>query len=438
MKLFSISADDSFRHLRKALFPMSLNQQNEDPIWDLAIIGGGIAGAGIARDAALRGIRTILFEKNTFASGASSKSSKLIHGGLRYLETAWTELKHLHLRAFWKNFQFVVSALRETHILYKTAPDLISPIHLLIPIYQSKKQSRPAVYAGTLLYGLLARLTGGAHGSKILWNAKTVLRLLPSLDPEKLTGGVLIWDHTTDDASLVRAVLRSATIKGAEAYENTEVLRYNFLKEGACFEIFVRQNGETRRVRARKLVNASGAWIDGVRELAGEYDGDLIVPVAGSHIGLPKFTDYSVILQAEDGRIFFVINRSDLAWIGTTERLHKDPDHVEPTDEEIEYLLASLRRYFPSQNFTREAIRIANSGIRPLANPRGRTSLHHISREHEIVEGPTGALHILGVKLTDHRRAAEEVVDLMVKDLRTWNPEILKKSRTRSAPLDRN
>lgn len=416
---------------------MNENHQDQDPLWDLAIIGGGIAGAGIARDAALRGIRTVLFEKNTFASGASSKSSKLIHGGLRYLETAWTELKHFHLRGFWKNFQFVVSALRETHILYKTAPDLIHPIHLLIPIYQNKKQSRFAVYAGTLLYGLLAKLTGGAHGSKILWNPKAVQRLLPQLDPAKLTGGVLIWDHTTDDASLVRAILRAAVSSGAQAHENAEVLRYKFLKDEKCFELHVKQNEETRTIRTRKLVNATGAWIDGIRELAGEYDGDLIVPVAGSHIGLNRFTDYSVILQAEDGRIFFVINRGDLAWIGTTERLHKDPDHVEPTNEEVEYLLASLRRYFPSQNFSRDAIRIANSGIRPLANPRGRTSLHHISREHEIVEGPTGALHILGVKLTDHRRAAEEVVDLLVKDLRTWNPEILKKSRTRSTPLER-
>ncbi len=386
-------------------------------IYDLAVLGGGIAGAGIAQDAAHRGIRTILFEKNTFGSGTSSKSSRLIHGGLRYLETAWEALKCFRLFEFWKNLSFVFLSLCETHLLHRLYPELIKPIHLLLPIYQTQKQNRHAIYFGAWFYGLLAKISGGPHGAKILWNQEAVLRLAPNLRAENLTGGVLVWDHTTHDLHLVKAIMAKAEQAGAQLLEHAEVERYRFLKEQNLYEIKAQISHLEKKFYARKIVNATGAWIDHMREASGDYDGDWIVPVAGAHLTLPRFTDYSIILQAHDGRIFFVINENHEARIGTTERLHGDPDRVFAEESDIQYLLNSLTYYFPSQNLKRDSILGMDAGIRPLARPKNAVSVHHISREHQILQSPSGVLHVAGVKLTDHRRAAEEVVNRVEKML---------------------
>lgn len=402
--------------------------------YDIAIIGGGIAGAGIARDAALRGIRTILFEKNTFGSGTSSKSSKLIHGGLRYLEIAWNHLQQGQLRSFWKNLRFVFLALRETHILHKIAPDLIRPIPLILPIYKNRKRSPLAVYFGTFLYGLLSKLSGG-NFSRPFWNQEEILKLLPSLDPENLAGGVMIWDHTTDDQALVQTLMASAIRHGAVAYEKALVTRYHFNLEKRLYEISVSLNGVYEVFYAHHLINASGPWTDITREAGHERKQDLILPVAGAHINLKKFCDYSVILEAEDGRLFFVINREKDARVGTTERIHFDPDHAEATYDEVMYLLRAVKRFFPGLAFDESHILSTDAGVRPLAKPENSLSPNQVSREHAFVTGPTGVTHVLGVKLTDHRRAAEELLDQLSAEIKRWNPSIKLCSQTEKIPL---
>lgn len=394
-----------------------------ETIFDVAVIGGGIAGAGIARDATLRGLRVVLFEKNTFGSGTSSKSSKLIHGGIRYLDLAWKAVLKGNLKEFWKNFRFVFLALRECRILETIAPRLVKPIDLVIPIYRQSGRSVWPVYLGTLLYSLLGILTGNFRCPRILWTPRAVLQRLPSLNSENLAGGVVIWDHTTDDLALVKAILESAAKNGAEVFENSPVIHYR-LGARNLYEIQVKTDGENGLYFSRKLINAAGPWVDRVREFGGEKNGDLIVPIAGSHLMLKKFIERSVILQAEDDRILFVIRIGDQCRVGTTERPHKNPDHLEATEEEIEYLLKGLNRYFPSLNFKKEDILSTDAGIRPLARPVKVKSPHEISREHEIRIGPSGVIHVLGVKLTDHRRAAEEVVNLLTpcKTLTRRNP----------------
>jgi glycerol-3-phosphate dehydrogenase len=186
---------------------------------------------------------------------------------------------------------------------------------------------------------------------------------------------------------------------------------------------------------ARKLINASGPWVDRVRECGHERTQDFILPVAGSHITMDPFLEESVILQAQDNRIFFVIRYQDTARVGTTEWLHEDPDRVQPRDQDLQYLLDSLSYYFPEMNFDRSKIRSADCGIRPLAKPQKSLSPTEISREHEVRTGPSGVLHILGVKLTDYRRAAEEIVDRIIPDLAAHNPLIRKKSQTKNVPL---
>ncbi len=384
-----------------------------ETVFDVAVIGGGIAGAGIARDAVLRGLDVILFEKNTFGSGTSSKSSKLIHGGIRYLDLAWKALLQADFGEFWKNFRFVFLALRECRILEAIAPCLVKPIALVIPIYHSSGRSVWTVYMGTLLYAVLGIFTGSFRLPRILWTSQAVLQMLPALHPEGLAGGVMIWDHTTDDLALVKALLESAAKNGAKALEHSPVMHYRFDADRRLYEIKVNGSGGERIYVSRKLVNASGPWVDLVRESVGERKGDFIAPVAGSHLTLKKFIDHSVILQTEDERLFFVIRIGDQCRVGTTERLHEDPDHVAATEEEIEYLLKELARYFPSFHFTKENILGTDAGIRPLARPCNSKSPHEISREHEIRIDSSGVIHVLGVKLTDHRRAAEEVVNLL-------------------------
>ncbi len=394
---------------------MISSHQKKTVVYDIAIIGGGITGAAIARESRLHDLSVVLFEKNTFGSGTSSKSSKLIHGGLRYLETAWSSLLSGHLGEFWKNLRFVFLALKETHGLARQWPHLITEIELLMPIYKTQGQSRFSIFFGTWFYGFLAQCGGAKKGTRILGSAEEVLRLEPGLNPKGLVGGVIVQDHTTDDLALVKQIAEDARIQGAQMFERTPVTRYHFDNLSKQFVIEALIDGSPEVFHAKHLVNASGAWVDKVRQKAGGIKSDLIVPIAGAHVEIPPFTNYSAILQAEDKRIFFVINRKNCARIGTTERLEPNPDEVKATQEEIGYLLSSVKKFFPEAKLTQSEILSTDAGIRPLAKPRHTVSAHEISREHEFVFDPDGAVHVLGVKLTDHRRAANELLKVLKK-----------------------
>lgn len=381
-----------------------------EKIYDLAIIGGGIAGAGIARDAALRGLSVILLEKNTFGSGTSSKSSKLIHGGIRYLELAWKSCLHGEFSEAWKNFRFVFTSLKESAVLEKIAPDLVKPIELMIPVYKTDDRNVFSIYAGALFYGLLGILSGNLRTPRLLLGPKAVLRELPNLSPKNLAGGVVIWDHWTDDEKLVRTTIESACRAGAEAHEHTCVKGYHVEPADKTYRITLGEEHGKKEIRARKLVNASGPWVDHVRHQNHEKREHMIEPIAGCHVMLKKFTDHSAILRTDDKRIFFVINLGDRARVGTTERFCPYPDKVKALDEEIEYLLCALEKYFPENPFTMDDVLSKDAGVRPLAKPPIGKPAYAIPREHEIRTGENGVLHVLGVKLTDHRRAAEDVM----------------------------
>ncbi|MFZ5802665.1 MAG: FAD-dependent oxidoreductase, partial [Candidatus Omnitrophota bacterium] len=340
--------------------------QAED-IYDIAVIGGGIAGAGIARDASLRGFRVLLLEKNQFGSGTSSKSSKLIHGGLRYLELAWNAFWEGKPGEVWKNFRFVITSLRESAILERTYPELVRPIALTIPIYREQKKNPLLLYAGALFYGFLAILTGNPRLPRIYPTAGSILRKIPLLNPQGLSGGVEIWDHWTDDHGLTNRIIESAVRHGAHALEFSPVTAFHWDPLKKTYQVDVMTEKGVQVFYAKKLVNAAGPWVDHVRDLGRERTVDFVVPVAGCHIELPRFLDTSVILQAPDERLFFVINQEDRARVGTTEKLQYDLDAVIPTEEEIEYLLAALERYFPSKKFDPSMILSADAGIRPLA-----------------------------------------------------------------------
>ncbi len=404
-------------------------------IYDVGIIGGGIAGAAIARDAALRGMSVVLFEKNEFGSGASSKSSKLIHGGIRYLELSWNSLKCAAFSEAWKNFRFVFVSLKESRILRRIAPSLVEPLPLIAPIYASDRRRPWMIYGGAMLYFILALFAGGSKFPTIYASKKSILKALPELNSEGLLGGVKIWDHWADDKALVLATIESAKKNKALCFEKSPVLSYESDSVSNTFLMNVMDHGEERILRVRKLVNASGPWVDKTRELGHEKNHDFILPVAGSHVTLPVFLPCSTLLQAEDGRFFFVINHGQKARVGTTERIVTDLDSVQPTEEEINYLLDSLKRYFPKINFQRKEILSVDAGVRPLSVPVSSQNPYEISREHEIRVSPSGCIHMIGVKLTDHRRAAEEVVNRLVPLLLPTNPNLKRKTSTHRLPL---
>jgi glycerol-3-phosphate dehydrogenase len=407
-------------------------------IYDLGIIGGGISGAAIARDASLRGMHVVLFEKNEFGSGASGKSSKLIHGGIRYLELAWNALKRADFEESWKNFRFVFVSLRESRILRRIAPTLVEPLPMVIPIYQADARKPWMIYAGTLLYFLLAFFAGGAKFPTIYGNKKSILEAIPELNPEGLLGGVKIWDHWVDDKALVLATMASAKKSGAHCFEKTVVTEYQHDEASNNFLIRVSNPKEERIVHVRKLVNASGPWLDKTRFLGHEKNGDLILPVAGSHITFPAFLPCSTLLQAKDGRFFFVINHAGTARVGTTERVVTNLDSVKPTEGEIDYLLSSLERYFSKTDLTKHRILSQDAGVRPLSALSSHGNPNEISREHEIRVSRSGCVHMIGVKLTDHRRAAEEVVNRLIPLLLPTNPTLRQKTLTRRLPIIEN
>jgi glycerol-3-phosphate dehydrogenase len=394
-------------------------------VCDIAIIGGGIAGAAIARDASLRGLSVILFEKNTVGSGTSSKTSRLIHGGIRYLEVAWKSLIRFDVMGAARNFLFVLHSLREARLLEKMAPDLIQRHAILIPVYKSDPHHRMEVYLGAFLYGLLGILTGSKSFPRVLSSASAVLHYLPQLNKEGLQGGVLIFDRLTDDLRLVQKIIASAKKEGANVLEHTEVIGYHNDKKEEIFLIQAKIKGQDTLFGAKKLINASGPWVDQVRECGKERKDNFIQPVAGSHIIVKRLTQTSVLLQAQDSRLLFIISDGEESRIGTTERFNSNPDQVKTTPDEIQYLTQSLLKYFPHMPLGHQDILSTQAGVRPLAFRGHNQNASAISREHEIRVSPSGMINVIGVKLTDHRRAAKEVVDGLTR----------RKCRTHKVPL---
>lgn len=384
-------------------------------IYDLAVMGGGIAGVAVARDAALRGLSVVLLEKNALGSGASSKSSKLIHGGIRYLELAWDDLRRLHGISAFKNFRFVFASLRESHILQRIARRHVRPLRLVVPIYRGQSRSRLAMHWGCRLYGALSRLAGNPVRTRIFSGPESVLAELPLLKPEGLLGGVEIIDHTTDDLELVQAVADSARRSGAEILVQAKAL--SWAPSGDGYRLTVEILRRESFVDARAVVNATGAWIDKTRGRVENPADRYVYPVGGSHIEVAAFLGRSAVLEAQDGRIFFVVEKEGRARVGTTEWPAADPDDVRVPEADVDYLLGALSRYFPRKKWTYADVLASDAGLRPLAVDRRADSINRLSREHRITKDADGVWHLAGVKLTDHRRAAQETVDRVVRTL---------------------
>jgi glycerol-3-phosphate dehydrogenase len=384
--------------------------------FELVVIGGGMAGAGIARDAALRGYRTLLLERKDFAFGTTSRSSKLIHGGLRYLELFDVGL--------------VRESLRERERLARLAPHLVRPLPFLVPVYRGAKRGMLMIRVGMKLYDLLTPGKRTEHYRTI--SREETVRLERFLDPTDLRGAGYYFDDLLllPERLCLENVL-SAQRWGAAIYNYAEVVGIESRApraESGGWEIEARSalDGSGARVSARVVVNAAGPWADQVRRLAGVDGGARCVRTTkGIHLLLPRITDHAVYIAAKrDDRMFFVIPWQQFTLVGTTDTdFSGDLDRLAATREEMHYLMEETRRVFPAARMRDEDVYYTYAGVRPLSFEEGK-SASAVSRAHKVIaEGPAGNfLSITGTKLTCFRSLAEEAVDQVGRLLNRVEP----------------
>ena len=392
----------------------ALAQALSTPTFDLLVIGGGINGAGIARDAALRGLSVALVEQGDFASGTSSKSSKLIHGGLRYLESY--------------EFTLVLEASRERDLLRRhLAPHLVHAMPFVFPIFSGDPVGRLRLAAGLWVYdGLAAFGNIARHRS---WGRRATLRHEPRLRADGLRGAMHYYDCWTDDARLTLETVLAAIAGGAVACNYLAVAELR--SDGgqlAGARVVDRLYGASFTVAARQVVNATGPWLDRIRRL----DDPAVAPVLrltkGVHILVPRHrvgNAHAIVLRApHDGRVMFAIPWEEQVLVGTTDTDYDGaPEAVAAEADDVRYLLDAVNHYFPAARLTERDVIGAYAGLRPLVAPLGAMTPSETSREEHMFESPSGLLSLGGGKLTTYRRVAERVVDRVVARLRARDPE---------------
>ncbi len=392
---------------------------------DVLIIGGGINGVGIARDAAKRGLRVALVEMGDLASGTSSRSSKLVHGGLRYLEQF--------------EFSLVFEAVSERRILMDIAPHLVNPLGFLFPVYKGDRRSLRTISAGMVLYEGLSLFRSPQRYRKL--KPKHVKEEEPALTLEGLKGAPLYYDCSTDDARLTLETALSATEVGAVVAPWTKATTLHRDEHGTLIGATLEDvfTGATKRVSAAVIINATGPWTDDTIDMAlasapATEEGEeaverrkLLRPTKGVHIVVPKDVlpvNHAVVcFHPEDGRVLFALPWSDATYVGTTDTdFEGNPAEVRADRDDVVYLQRAMAKYFPDHPITDDDIICTWAGLRPLVSPLPRDGQEmdesQVSREHTLHIGESGLITIAGGKLTTYRLMSKEVVDSAVKMLR--------------------
>ncbi len=391
---------------------------------DLLVIGSGITGAGIARDAAMRGIHTAIIDKGDFGGGTSSRSSRLVHGGLRYLEVG--------------DWRLVFEASRERRILLKIAPHLVRPRSFIFPIHRGGRVSKIKLAAGLTLYDLMALLRN-VRRHRMLGKRRT-LKAEPNLRRSGLKGSGRYYDAECDDARLTLATVRSAHAHGALAANYVamdDLERGDGRIRGARVTDLITH--ETYTIHARVVVNATGPWSDRLRATEGEQPA--LRPTRGVHVAVPRYRlgnhGAVTVISPLDGRVMFVIPWGDLSYVGTTDTDDEtDPDKARANADDVVYLLRSANALFPDARLQADDVVSTWAGIRPLLKPDNPMDPSAVSREHRILEGPSGMISIVGGKLTTFRVMAREVTDLVAKRLHEIDGRgIPARARTEQEPL---
>ncbi len=388
--------------------------------FDVLVIGGGITGAGIALDAASRGLSVALVDMQDFAAGTSSRSTKLIHGGLRYL----------------KQFEvgLVAEVGREREIVYENAVHVTKPEWMLLPLYKKGTLGKFTTSAALTLYDRLARVRPNERRKML--NKKETLQKVPILKEDGLLGAGYYVEYKTDDARLTLEVIKKALEFKAVCINYARVTGFEYKKKKiVAANVRDEISGISITIHAHRIVNATGPWVDDVRKMDKVHNNKQVRHTKGIHIVFDQSKlplQQAVYFDTEDGRMVFAIPRGGKTYVGTTDTFYDD-DPIQPvaSAEDVTYLLNATRFIFPKIDITEKDIESSWAGIRPLIFEKGKNP-SEISRKDEIWSSPSGLVTIAGGKLTGYRQMAETIVDEIIKKHKFKHAQ---KSNTKFLPL---
>ncbi len=389
--------------------------------YDIVVIGGGITGAGIALDASLRGLKTALFEKHDFAFGTSSRSTKLIHGGLRYLKQL--------------EFGLVKEVGSERAIVHKLAPHLTIAEKMLLPLNEGRGMGSLLTSFGLKLYDWLAGVK--PEDQRKMLTRRQTLKAEPLLKPDDIKGSGLYAEYRTDDARLTIEIIKTAATNGADMLNYCEVMNFVY-EDGKIVRVQVKDllSNEEYEIRTVSVVNATGPWVDELREIDQSKKGKQLHLTKGVHIVVPSKKlpiKQAIYFDVPDGRMIFAIPRGRITYVGTTDTdYHGKQEEVITTKEDAVYLLNAVNETFPSVKLQFQDIESSWAGLRPLIHEEGK-SASELSRKDEIFVSDSGLISMAGGKLTGYRKMAERAVDLVIK--RTFNDRNLKGCHTAMVKL---
>ncbi|AOW21074.1 glycerol-3-phosphate dehydrogenase/oxidase [Urechidicola croceus] len=371
--------------------------------FDLLIIGGGITGAGIALDASSRGMKVALVEKNDFASGTSSKSTKLIHGGLRYLKQF--------------DFWLVKEVGSERAIVHKLAPHLVIPEKMILPLIKNGTYGSWLTSIGLKIYDILASVEG--DDKRKMLDKKEALKIEPLLPEKILEGAGYYAEYRTDDARLTLEVIKTALNYNAVALNYCKANEFIYEEEkvrGVEVEDLIAN--KKFKIKAKYVVNATGPWVDTVRQINHSKIGKRLHLTKGVHLVIAHEKlpiNQAVYFDVPDGRMMFAIPRGKITYIGTTDtNYQEDKDNVAVSAVDAVYLISAVNNMFPTINLTLDDIQSSWAGLRPLIHEEGK-SASELSRKDEIFVSETELISIAGGKLTGYRKMAERIVDIVAK-----------------------
>jgi glycerol-3-phosphate dehydrogenase len=375
-----------------------LEQLRSEPLWDLVIIGGGATGLGAAVDAASRGYKTLLCEQHDFAKGTSSRSTKLVHGGVRYLQQG--------------NIKLVLEALRERGRLMQNAPHLVHNLSFIVPLY--KWWESPYYGIGLKIYDWMAGKWG--FGSSEWLSKEATLERLPNLDPEGLRGGIVYYDGQFDDARLAIHLAQTAVTHGACLLNYLPVT--GLMKEGekVCgVQLHDALSGEIFTAKAKAVINATGVFTDEVLQMDDPAAEKIIAPSQGIHLVFDKSflpgNSAVMVPHTDDGRVLFAVPWHDKVVVGTTDT-PLEAHSLEPRalEEEIAFILKHIARYL-HHDPVRSDVKAVFAGLRPLVKSGEAKNTAAISRDHLMMVSASGLITITGGKWTTYRKMAEDVID---------------------------
>ncbi|WP_068673029.1 glycerol-3-phosphate dehydrogenase/oxidase [Oceanobacillus sp. Castelsardo] len=393
---------------------------------DLLVIGGGITGAGISLDAVTRGLKTGLVEMQDFAAGTSSRSTKLVHGGLRYLKQF--EIK------------IVAEVGQERAIVYENGPHVTTPEWMMLPFHKGGTFGPFTTNIGLRVYDFLAKVKKTER--RKMFSVEEALRKEPLVKDQGLKGAGYYVEYKTDDARLTIEVMKKAVEKGVPAINYAKVveLLYNETHKVVGVVVEDQITGEKHKVYAKKIINAGGPWVDDLREMDGSKKGKALHLTKGVHLVISQEAfplKQAIYFDTPDGRMVFAIPRENKTYVGTTDTTYKgDIAHPQMTEKDRDYLLKAINYMFPSVNLGPNDVESSWAGLRPLIAEEGKgDNPSEISRKDEIFVSDSGLISMAGGKLTGYRKMAEQAVNTVVKQLKEEEGILYMESNTEHLPI---